>query len=249
MSIIDTNLNFADDTKDYWNNFWENNNGYGSSNIDPDTNNQKLQKYHQILWSKQLPNGEYMDLQPSQDSYGTNILLWKDFVLSSDSLINGFRWPTMKSLIDELKVELPNYQQFQEEYIRKAYTIGGMIVFPRHRNSINQRRGCSRFIKDRVDLTIECIRLYYEGKENPLSYVLKSDEKFFNLFNDFKGYINYFYLQDIVSEDYKKVNIYIGSGNLKDSPLPQNTKEWFIWHDKTIDFLKKRNARIAQAMS
>ena len=49
MSIIDTNLNFADDTKDYWNNFWENNNGYGSSNIDPDTNNKKLQKYHQIL--------------------------------------------------------------------------------------------------------------------------------------------------------------------------------------------------------
>ena len=91
MSIIDTNLNFADDTKDYWNNFWGNNNGYGSSNIDPDTNNKKLQKYHQILWSKQLPNGEYMDLQPSQDSYGTNILLWKDFVLSSDSLINGFR--------------------------------------------------------------------------------------------------------------------------------------------------------------
>ena len=42
MSIIDTNLNFADDTKDYWNNFWENNNGYCSSNIDPDNNIKKL---------------------------------------------------------------------------------------------------------------------------------------------------------------------------------------------------------------
>lgn len=246
MSIIDINLNFADDTENYWDNFWENKAGYGSSNIDPDAKNKNLQKYHKILWSKQLPNGEYMDLESCQDSYGSNILRWKDFIFSSDSLINGFRWPKMKELIAELKSELPNYQQFQEEYIRKSYTIGGMIIFPKHKNSINQRRGCSKFIQDRVDLTIECIRLYYKGINNPLNNALKYDEKFFNLFNNFKGYIDYFYLQDIVSEDYKHVNIFIGSGNLEDSPSPQNTKEWFIWHDKTIDFIQKRNDRIAK---
>ncbi len=44
MSIIDINLNFADDTKDYWEDFWGNNNGYGSGKIDPDAYNKNLQE-------------------------------------------------------------------------------------------------------------------------------------------------------------------------------------------------------------
>jgi len=35
---------------------------------------------------------------------------------------------------------------------------------------------------------------------------VKNDKEFFELFVDFKGYIDYFYLQDCVSYDYSKVH-------------------------------------------
>jgi hypothetical protein len=44
-----------------------------------------------------------------------------------------------------------------------GYTIGGMMVFPGNqidgKMTINQARGCNGNIKDRFDLTVECIRI------------------------------------------------------------------------------------------
>ena len=47
------------------------------------------------------------------------------------------------------------------------------------------------------DLTLECIRLFYENKESPLSFVFQRYIEFFNLFCDFKGYVDFFLLQDL----------------------------------------------------
>jgi hypothetical protein len=51
-------------------------------------------------------------------------------------------------------------------------TIGAYIIFPSNRRNnqmtINQARGVHPRIWDRFDLTLECIRLFYENKESPL---------------------------------------------------------------------------------
>ena len=76
-----------------------------------------------------------------------------------------------------------------------------------HPNSMNQRRGMNTLISDRWDLTLECIRRHYAGEESPLSKVIESDRAFYELLIDFKGYVDFFLLQDGVSADYSSVNI------------------------------------------
>ena len=51
---------------------------------DPDAYSPTLNAYHKILWSKELPNGEKMDLQSGRAPYA---LKWKDFWFSSDTII------------------------------------------------------------------------------------------------------------------------------------------------------------------
>ena len=49
------------------------------------------------------------------------------------------------------------------------------------RQSINQRRGTHHQIRDRIDLTLECIRRHYEGHDSPLSLTLDHHSDFFAL--------------------------------------------------------------------
>ena len=137
-----------------------------------------------------------------------------------------------------------DYKSYYEGLLRKSYTIGGMIIFPKHPGSMNQRKGTNRIISDRWDLTLECIRRYYEGEDSPLYKTINNDKEFFDLFVDFKGYVDYFFLQDCVSDDYSKVKIWCGEGLLKDSGLPNSTDEYFQFIDNEFDFLEKRNKRI-----
>ena len=73
----------------------------------------------------------------------------------------------------------------------KAYTVGGAIIFPVHRSSMNQRRGCNKTISDRWDLTLECIKRNYNGGDSPLYKVICTKQSFFDLFVDFKGYVDF----------------------------------------------------------
>lgn len=64
---IDITFDFTTDTPKYWDNFW-NDNVLGGGSADPDAVSKTLQTYHQILWSKTLPNGEYMNLTSGKGS-------------------------------------------------------------------------------------------------------------------------------------------------------------------------------------
>ncbi len=112
--------------------------------------------------------------------------------------------------------------------------MGGMIIFPR-KASINCARG--RVVSDRVDLTIECIRRYFFKEKSPLSDVLEKNNDFFLLFGSeidgFKAYIDFFFLNDIVSKDYTAVDVFIGKNDFSNS----------------FAFIKARNNRIRQALS
>ena len=88
-----------------------------------------------------------------------------------------------------------------------------MVIFPVHPNSMNQRRGMNTLISDRWDLTLECIRRHYAGEDSPLSKVIEADKAFYDLFVDFKGYVDFFLLQDCVSGNYSSVNIWMGDAS------------------------------------
>ena len=236
---IDVTFDFTSDTPNYWKNFW-NDSILGGGGADPDVLSKTLQTYHQFLWSKPLPNGETMNLTMG-GSY--DYLTWKNFRFGSDSILASFRYKKYRERLKEVSEVLPDYQKFIENFVRKTYTIGGSIIFPKE-NSINRARGFSPFIKDRWDLTLECIRRYYDNEDSPLYETLAKNKDFFDLFIDFKGYVDFFYLQDCVSTDYQSVIFWIGDGDLSKKPMPKTVDEYLTWIERQLDFVSKRNRRI-----
>ena len=218
--------------------------------LDPDICSRKLQEYHQFLWSKELPNHSLLSLKIGNCNY--DYLHWNGIRFGSDSIINTY-WNSYKLswLIEQVKQEISKTEdinKFRSKYLQESYTIGGSIIFPKHKCSINQCRGMYSKIKDRFDLTLECIRRYYNKETSPLVNVLISDANYFDLFIDFKGFVDFFYLQDLVSNDYKKINFFLPFDNFTRNPLPKNIEEWFKLHNAQIDFLRLRNKRIENSI-
>ena len=240
---IDISFDFSTDTPGYWDHFWENNGGHGSGGKnDPDALSPTLRLYHKILWSRELPCGRNMELELPKDGY----LRWNNLYFGSDSITTSFRDETFP-LIEELE-KLPGYREKMEAYIHKTYTIGGMMIFPVHHYSFNQARGMHRKICDRWDLSLECIRRFYAGEESPLSKQLKSDAGFYELFNDFRGFVDYFYLQDCVTEDYQ-VQMWMEGIPFERPVFPQSLEEYCAFLQKELDYVEKRNKRIDAAVN
>lgn len=241
--MVDTSFDFTSDTPHYWDGFWEVRNGLGVAGNDPDAMSPTLREYHRILWSKTLPNGEKMEL-----SFGPNneYLTWGGFSFGSDSIIVSFRYEKYRFMLDKVAEQLPDYHQFVEDYLHKSYTIGGTVTFPKRMGGINQSRGCNSLIRDRWDLTLECIRRYYQGEGSPLYDVLEEEDDFFRLFVDFKGYVDFFFFQDCVDDNYSRVLMFEGSCDFKEDPLPKTVEDYFSFIDAEMAFLEKRNQRIAE---
>lgn len=248
MQRININKDFTTDTPCFWEGFWERKNGLGAAGNDPDFASPSLKEYHQLLWSRKLPCGDKMELKAGK---GSRYLEWGDFDFGSDSLTTGFRYVRNRKVLQELQSKYDAkhgyhaYRGLVENFVRKSYTIGGMIIFPRRRGSINVMRGWNRLISDRWDLTLECIRRHYVGEWSPLSRVLEKDATFFKLFVDFPGYVDFFFLQDCVSQDYKTVKIWLGKGDFKENPLPKTAGEYQNWIEAQLEFVQLRNKRIA----
>ena len=218
--------------------------GLGIGGGDPDSLSKSLQLYHQTVWSRNLPCGETMALQRGT---GPNYLTWKNFRFGSDSIIVSFRYEKYRYMLDEVQKVVSNYKSFVEDYLHRSYTIGGMMIFPKHAGSINQAKGTSPKLRDRGDLTLECIRRHYCNEESPISKALARDKDFFDLFVDFKGFVDYFFLQDCVSPDCSSVKIWVGNADFNEDPLPKTVDEYLLWISQQMDFLEKRNGRIAAA--
>ena len=107
-------------------------------------------------------------------------------------------------------------------------------------------RGLNRKIRDRFDLTLECIRRYYNNEKSPLYETLLKNEDFFNLFVDFKGYVDFFFLQDLVNVEYSEIKFWLGNGNFDENPVPKTVKEYLLWMENQMRFVEKRNKRIEQ---
>lgn len=243
MTTIDTSFDFTTDSPHYWEAFWGNKGGRGGGNLntDPDAVSPTLRKYHQILWSKILPCGVKMELDDK--------LSWNGFWFASDSISVGHRYKRMERILEEFKKTAPDYKAYVEDFIHKSYTIGGMMIWPCRRNSINQTKGCNTAISDRMDRTLECIRRFYLGEPSPMSECLEIDRKFFELFVDFKGFVDFFFLQDLVADDYQSVRMLIGNSDLSTPALAQTVDEYRLWLERQLEFVKNRNERISKEFS
>ena len=228
--MIDTNYNFFSDTP---------------SGKDPDSFSQTLRKYHQILWSKKLPNGNMFSLDLDTPKLLHHSSELGDFFLSSDAI--GHTYKSIKKM-SHIVQQLPKKEL--DDFFDLCCTIGAYIIFPSKRidgkMTINGARGTNQLIQDRFDLTLECINRFYNGIESPLSATLMRYESFFELFNDFCGYINFFLLNDLVSNDYKTVNFWHSFTSFEESPLPQSLSEYYSYKMKVEIFVKNRNDRICK---
>jgi hypothetical protein len=129
-----------------------------------------------------------------------------------------------------------------------GYTIGGMMLFPGNRvdgqMTINGARGFHPQIKDRFDLTVECIRRHYLNKDSPLRDVLARYANFFQPFGDFRGYVEFFLLQDLVTDDCSAVKFFLPFEDFKSPPVPDTMAAYLDYRTLAIGFIEARNRRI-----
>ena len=215
---------------------------------DPDALSPTLRSYHKLLWSKPLPCGIVFDLVDTTSRvYLHHRSEMGEFFLSSDTVTPSF-WRERKiaHIIDQIPAdELESFHTI-------AYTIGGMMVFPGNqidrKITINGHRGFHPCIKDRFDLTIECIRRHYLDIDSPLGETLKRYSDFFDLFENFRGYIQFFLLQDIVTEDYSAVKFFTPFDGFKPFPVPSCLQAYINYKQRAVDFIEARNHRILEAI-
>lgn len=210
---------------------------------DPDAASQKLYETHKTLWNKELPNGAYFNLRILNPN-SSRILLANDACdnLSSDGICATF--------LGRRNMEFDFWftENENEDFTSKGRTIGAHIIFPAHRrngHTINQARGCHVKIRDRFDLTLECISRFFEGRDSPLTKTLDKYKDFIELFVNFKSYIKFFMLQDFVDEKYQ-IKYTIPFDNFKRTSFPLNKDEYINHRIETINMINKRNQRILQ---
>jgi hypothetical protein len=211
---------------------------------DPDILSPTLRRYHQLLWSKPLPSGALFTLDDAHPGvYLRHQSILGDFPLASDSVIPSFRKERrLADIIGEIPVDE------WEAFMAIGYTIGGMMLFPANRvdrkMTINGARGFHPRIKDRFDLTVECIRRYYRSEPSPLSGTLARYASFFALFEGFAGYVDFFLLQDLVSPDCSTVRLFTPFDDFRTSPLPASFQAYASYRQAGVAFLAARNQRV-----
>jgi len=220
---------YADDVKHYWDAIEEEDFKY----YDPDVKyGIKLQDDLQTLYNRTYLKG----LVKGQDLY--DYLCLNDMRFGCDSIGNAWFY---ESSLDKKE---------HKKYLKLMNTIGGKIIFPKHKKigiqTINTMRGLNSKIKDRFDLTLECIRLYYQNKENPLKDILVENSEFFDKFKDkngengFENYIEFFFLDECLVDNNGNIKFFIEEKF--ENPIPDNKKQELYL--KTSEFIKNRNKKI-----
>lgn len=214
-------------------------------NKDPDAFSETLKFYHKRLWSKQLPNGHLLDLT---DKKSGNYLYFsesgKGLNLTSDAITHTYRDTVkLQSIIQDVPSDVMN------KFYNSSFAIGGYILFPGGKRdgvqTINQARGCNLKIADRFDLTLECIRRQYLGITNPLANTLNGYWDFFELFGDFRGYVEFFLLHDLVDDSFERIKFHLPfDDEFPSRPFPKTVDEYIHYMNNTLKFINRRTERM-----
>jgi hypothetical protein len=193
---------------------------------DPDSHSSTLRRYHRVLWSKPLPDGSVFTLS---DEHPNGYLHHKsrrgEFFLSSDGFGHTYRYvKSMTRIIEEIPAEEMN------RFFSICSTVGAYIVFPSRKiggkATINGARGLHWKIKDRFDLTLECIRRHFQNQDSPLSEALERYADFFGLFGSFNEYVEFFLLQDTVLIDGTSIDFFLPFCDFNAFPLPTDLSQY-----------------------
>ncbi len=211
---------------------------------DPDSHSPTLRRYHQLLWSRPLPNGALFGLDTSTPgAYLHHRSALGEFWLSSDTTMPTYtHYESLKRITGQLS------RWENRAFDTRVYTIGGMLIFPSQKIdgqiTINGAKGFHPSVRDRMDLTLECIRRHYAQEASPLGSVLARYSDFFALFEDFQGYVEYFMLQDLLTDDAQSVKFFMQFQDFKSPALPADVRAYREFRRNSMDFVATRNERI-----
>lgn len=224
---------------------------------DPDKYSKLLKEYHICLWSSRkvkkckfiLKNGNSNKMILNTGEH--------EIIFTPDSITNIFQNSNRKyNSRKELEIVEEHYnidsdiKKYVDEFNNIDYTIGSSLIFPTRIDNqsigwtLNRTRGISYKIHDRIDLTLKCIKMYYENNSeyNPLLDCIKKNRVFFDLFDNFKEYVDFFFLNDLVDDNYNVK----GFDNILsfDNPFPTSIEQYKLYLINMINFIKNRNLRI-----
>lgn len=169
-----------------------------------------------------------------------------EFQLSSDTVVPSFR---KHPLVAEFRSLMPEEEIAEFNFL--GHTIGATMVWPAQRvngkNTINGARGFHPRIKDRFDLTLECVRRYYVGQTSPLAEVLERYASFFALFRDFAGFVEFFLLRDAV--DAGAVRFSMPFDGFEHGAVPESVDAYRAYKANALAFIRARNERIDRIMN
>jgi hypothetical protein len=115
-------------------------------------------------------------------------------------------------------------------------------------HTINQARGICRFIDDRFDLTLECIKRFYTNEASPLAKVLGRYEEFFRLFGAFEEYVRFFLLNDLV-DGQGRVRFYLPFDDFQSPPTFADKEAYHTYKSRVETFITSRGRRIEQCVA
>ena len=88
------------------------------------------------------------------------------------------------------------------------------------------------------------IRRYYLGQHSPLDETLNRYRVFPALFENFRGYVEFFMLHDLVSHDCSAVRFFMAFDDFNSPPKPTDRDTYKEYRHLSIEFIKARNCRV-----
>ena len=79
---------------------------------------------------------------------------------------------------------------------------------------------------------------------SPLGDTLARYADYFRLFGDFRGYVEFFLLQDLVTDDCAAVKFFLPFNGFNSSPVPDSMAAYLDYRALAVDFIEARNQRI-----
>jgi hypothetical protein len=82
---------------------------------------------------------------------------------------------------------------------------------------------------------------------SPLGETLLRYATFFSLFKDFRGYVDFLLLNDLVTDDYLSLHFFMPFDDFRTPSVPRQRQEYMGYRYRSIEFVHARNRRIAHA--
>ncbi|MFZ4725818.1 MAG: DUF6994 family protein, partial [Paludibacter sp.] len=84
---------------------------------------------------------------------------------------------------------------------------------------------------------------FYMGQTSPLYDTLCRDKKFFDLFTDFRAYVHFFLLDDLIDENIA-VKFYLPFDNFNAPPVFAGVDDYLVYKKGVMNFIRQRSERI-----